>query len=114
VSGGGALRFSHIKDGILSFHPAKPKKPISYKLDDETVLERAPRQANKSTAVSKSFAVTAKAAGIPNARFHDIRAKSASEDSVIAQGRLGYTDAKTAIGYPHKLAIVSPMRGVKL
>lgn len=132
VSGVVALKFSHIKDGVLSFHPKKSKRPISYRVDDEAeaVLERARKLPGavrgltvicdrhgkpiKAEAVSRAFAVAAKAAKIPNARFHDIRAKSASDEASTAQGRLGHTDAKTTAGYLRKPMIVSPIRSVKM
>ena len=131
VSGVCALRWSHIKDGVLSFHPPKSKKPITYQLSDEvkTVLERArtlPGNVRGLTvicsrsgapmreySVSKAFYYASKVAGIENARFHDIRAKSASDDSSTAQGRLGHSDARTTDGYLRKPQVVFPIKGVK-
>jgi integrase len=131
VSGVCSLRWSHIKDGVLSFQPPKSKKPITYQLSDEVkaVLERArtlPGAVRGMTvickrdgspwgemAVSRAFSYSAKAAGIPNVRFHDIRAKSASDDAATAQGRLGHTDARTTSVYLRKPQVVHPINPVR-
>ena len=131
VSGVTTLRWSHIKDGVLSFQPPKSKKPITYQLSDEVkaVIERARtlpgairgltvicnRRGLPMSAiyVSQAFTAAAKKAGIADARFHDIRAKSASDDASTAQGRLGHTDARTTDGYLRKPQVVFPIKGVK-
>lgn len=131
VSGVCALRWQHMKDGVLSFHPPKSKKPISYQLTDEVkaVLERArtlPGNVRGLTvickrngapmreySVSKAFGYAAKVAGIADARFHDIRAKSASDEPATAQGRLGHADSRTTATYLRKPVVVSPIKGLK-
>lgn len=131
VSGVVALKFSDIKDGVLSFHPKKSKKPIHYRLNDEVlgVIERARAlpgsirgftvicnrygKPYSTQTVSQAFTEAAKKAGVEDARFHDIRAKSASDDATTAQGRLGHTDAKTTAGYLRKPQIVTPIKGLK-
>lgn len=131
VSGVCALRWQHIKDGMLTFHPPKSKKPISYQVSDEveSVLERArtlPGNVRGLTvicartgapmreySVSKAFNYAAKMASIENARFHDIRAKSASDESSTAQGRLGHTNSRTTETYLRKPVVVSPIRNIK-
>ncbi len=132
VSGVCALRWQHIKDGILSFKPPKSKRPISYQISDEVkaVLERArtlPGNVRGLTvicarsgapmredAVSKAFSEAAKLAGIEDVRFHDIRAKSASDESSTAQSRLGHTDSKTTATYLRKPVVVTPIKNVKM
>jgi len=131
VSGVVTLRFNHIKDGILSFQPPKSKKPITYQLSPEVeaVIERARtlpgsvrgltvickrngKPMNEIT-VSRAFFAAAKQAGIEDVRFHDIRAKSASDDAATAQGRLGHSDARTTDGYLRKPQVVFPIKNVK-
>jgi integrase len=132
VSGVVTLRFSHIKDGVLSFHPPKSKKAITYQLSDEvkSVIERArtlPGSVRGLTVicnrngspineitVSRAFSEGARKAGIEDVRFHDIRAKSASDEAGTAQGRLGHSDARTTDGYLRKPQVVSPIRGIKI
>jgi integrase len=132
VSGVVALKFSHIKDGILNFHPPKSKKPITYQLsaEVESVIERArtlPGSVRGLTVicnrngspmseitVSRAFQTAARKAGITDVRFHDIRAKSASDDATTAQGRLGHTDARTTHGYLRKPQVVFPIKNVQL
>ena len=131
VSGVVSLKFSHIKDGVLSFQPPKSKKPITYQLTDEVknVIERArtlPGSVRGLTVicnrsgkpmseitVSRAFSEGAKKAGIEDVRFHDIRAKSASDEAPTAQGRLGHSDARTTDGYLRKPQVVFPIRGLK-
>jgi len=131
VSGVVSVRFSHIKDGVLSFHPPKSKKPINYQLsaEVESVIERArtlPGSVRGLTVicnrngsplnaitVSRAFTEAARKAGIEDVRFHDIRAKSASDESGTAQGRLGHTTPQTTLGYLRKPQVVFPIRNVK-
>jgi len=131
VSGVVTMKFSHIKDGILSFQPPKSRKPITYQLSDEVkvVIERARTlpggvrgltvicnrngtPMNEIT-VSRAFAEGAKKAGIQDVRFHDIRAKSASDDAPTAQGRLGHSDSRTTDGYLRKPQVVFPIKNIQ-
>mgnify|MGYP003643179043 CR=1 FL=1 len=130
VSGAVMLKFSDVKDGVISFHPPKSKNPISFTVTQEVqeVLDRAKRQDGAGSlyvvhsrvgqpyskhTISLSFAKAAKAVGIENVRFHDIRAKSASDDAPTATKRLGHTDERTTAGYLRKPEVITPIGKVK-
>lgn len=124
------LKFSDFKDGVVTINQQKTKKSKYQEIsvDVETVLERArtlpgsirgfflvSRRDGKPMAaetVSDAFNRGAKRAGIPNARFHDIRAKSASDDELTAQARLGHARAETTRLYLRKPKIVTPIKGI--
>lgn len=60
--------------------------------------------------VSKAIKTAIKARGIVDARFHDLRAKSASDEPETAQARLMHADAKTTRTYLRKPSVVMPLR----
>lgn len=64
----------------------------------------------KAATVSGAIRRAARAIGIKDARFHDIRAKSASDEQETAQGRLGHADSRTTQIYLRKPLPVSPIR----
>lgn len=45
--------------------------------------------------VSQAFSAAARAAGVPDARFHDLRRSSADREQETAQKRLGHSDPRT-------------------
>lgn len=60
--------------------------------------------------VSRAISKAAGRIGIEDARFHDIRAKSASDEQETAQGRLGHESPETTRIYLRKPLPVSPIR----
>ena len=130
VSGAVSLKFSHIKDGVGHFHPPKSKKPLTFKVtpDLQDIIDRSARQEGagslyivhtrtgqpcRTHAVSASITSAAKAAGIENVRFHDLRRKSANDEPGTAKERLGHTDQRTTNGYLVKPEVVTPIGRVK-
>jgi len=60
--------------------------------------------------VSRAIRIAAKALGIEDVRFHDLRAKSASDEQETAQRRLGHADPRTTAIYVRKPEPVAPIR----
>lgn len=60
--------------------------------------------------ISRALKKAAKAAGVSGVRFHDIRAKSASDEQETAQKRLGHKDSRTTQVYLRRLEPVAPIR----
>ena len=131
VSGAVRLKFTHAKDGEINFHPPKSRNPLKVKItpDVQDILDRAKRQSGAMgwyvvhsrtgqpyTEHTVSYAITAaaKAAGVDDVRFHDIRRKSANDEPETAKGRLGHTDQRTTNGYLTKPVTVSPISRVKV
>lgn len=124
------LKFSDFKDGVVTVHQQKTKKPKRLEIteDVKVALERArtlpgsirgfhlvSRRDGKKMSentVSEAFREAAKRAGIPDARFHDVRAKSASDDEITAQERLGHARAETTRIYLRKPKVVTPIKGI--
>lgn len=111
-----ALKFSDFRDGVVKIAQKKTKNYKYQEItpDVQAVLERAKTQPGtvrgihvvcnrtggpyRESAVSRAFKQALLKAGISDARFHDIRAKSASDDQATAKDRLGHaSDNSTRI-----------------
>lgn len=121
------LKFSDVKDGHISIVQLKTDEPLIVRvtLEVEDVLARAkalPPQLRahvicsrrgtpyRENTVSRAFREAARAAGIKDARFHDIRAKSASDEQETAKGRLGHLSEASTRGYLRKPVAVTPIK----
>lgn len=69
-------------------------------------------QPYKAEAVQRRFAAAARAAGVMDAQFRDIRAKNATDDPTGAQKRLGHASAKMTERYvkAREVEKVTPLR----
>lgn len=125
------LKFSDFKDGVGSIWQKKGKK-FKYQevsKDVEEALERARTlpgtvrgihvvckrngQPYSEKTVSAAIKKAMREAGIEDSRFHDIRAKSASDDEETAQDRLDHSNPQTTDIYLRKQKVVTPIKGVK-
>lgn len=125
------LKFSDFKDGVVTIIQKKTGRTVTHELSDDlrNALERARTipgsvrgvtvicdrkgQPHDPETISEAFTRAAKRAGIPNARFHDIRAKSASDDTENAQSRLGHARPETTQIYLRKPVVVTPIKRIK-
>jgi len=122
------IKLSDIRDGRLYMTRKKTGKALAFELTPglEEVIARAkalkrpvramtllcsmrgkPYTANT---VSRAIRIAATALGIDDVRFHDLRAKSASDEQETAQRRLGHADPKTTAIYLRKPEPVAPIR----
>jgi integrase len=125
------LKFSDFKDGVVSIWQKKTKK-FKYQTitpDVMNALERAKTlpgtirgvhlvcnrrgQPYSEGTLSDAFKTALRAAGITDARFHDIRAKSASDEPESAKGRLDHANQQTTNSYIRKPVIATPIKGIK-
>jgi len=60
--------------------------------------------------ISRAMQRAARAAGVYGVRFHDLRAKSASDEQETAQRRLGHRDSRTTQVYLRKVEPVVPIK----
>jgi integrase len=122
------LTFSDVKDGKLSITQKKTGEPLIYEvtpeLEDVLARGRALKRPIRGfhvicnrrgkpyteKAVSTAFKAAADALGIKDVRFHDLRAKSASDEQETAQKRLGHRSAAATLSYLRKPVVVSPIR----
>lgn len=125
------LKFTDFKDGVGTIWQKKGKKfkyqEISQDVAD--VLERAKAlpgavrgihlvcnrkgQPYAEGTVSKAIKKAQRLAGIEDSRFHDIRAKSASDEPESAKGRLDHVNQQTTQGYIRKPVVATPIKGIK-
>ena len=122
------LSTNDIKDGRITITQKKTGELIIYEItpDLEEVLARAralPRPIRNislvvcnergkqysEARVSKAFGKAAKQIGIKDVRFHDVRAKSASDEQETAQKRLGHRSAAATQSYLRKPNTVLPI-----
>lgn len=122
------LKLSDVKDGHLAIMQKKTGEPLLIQMTPEIeevmararALERPVRSMHficnrrgnpyREKTVSYAFKVAAKAIGIKDVRFHDIRAKSASDEQETAQKRLGHRSAAATLSYLRKPVAVLPIR----
>ena len=125
------LRFADFKDGVVTIRQQKTKsvKQQIITEDVKAVLERAKTlpgavrglalvcnrsgQPYSPQTISGAFFEASKLAGIKDVRFHDIRAKSASDETATAQARLGHATSQTTQIYLRKPIIATPINKVK-
>lgn len=125
-----ALKFSDFKDGVVRIYQKKTKKFKSMEIspDVQAALERAKTlpgsirgmtliarrdgSPHAAQTVSAAFYEARIKAGIPDARFHDARAKSASDDPSTAQDRLAHKRQATTDIYLRKPKVVTPIKGI--
>lgn len=126
------LKFADFKDGVGSIWQKKGRK-FKYQevsKDVENVLERARTlpgsirgiylvcnrkgQPYAEGTVSAAIKKAMRAAGIEDSRFHDIRAKSGSDDEETAQKRLDHANPQTTKIYLRKPKVVTPIRAVNV
>lgn len=126
------LKFSDFKDGVGSIWQKKGKK-FKYQevsKDVEELLERARSlpgairgihlvcnrqgQPYSENTVSGAIKKAMRQAGIEDSRFHDIRAKSGSDDEETAQKRLDHANPQTTRIYLRKPKVVTPMRALNV
>lgn len=121
------LKFADIRDGQISIVQHKTGDPLIVTVTPEVeeVLTRA-RALNpvlrphvicsrwgtpyRENSVSRAFRDAARAAGIEDARFHDLRAKSASDERETAKARLGHSSEASTRSYLRKPMAVTPIR----
>lgn len=126
-----ALKFSDFKDGVVSIWQKKTKKAKYQEIspDVQTVLDRAKTlpgsirgiylvcnrqgQPYAEGTLSNAFKRALVKAGITDARFHDIRAKSASDEPESAKGRLDHANQQTTNSYIRKPVVTVPIKGIK-
>ncbi len=122
------LKFSDFRDGEVTIIQKKTGDPVIYRvtLEVEALLERARQlkrpvrsfhvicsergQPYREQTVSGAFRQAAQAAGIVDVRFHDIRAKSASDEQGTAKDRLGHRSEASTRSYIRKPVAVTPIR----
>lgn len=124
-----SIKLPDIHDGKIRVFRKKTKKWAEFIITPEleavisramalprTVRDMAPLlcssrgKAYAPGTVSKAIKTAAKARGVEDARFHDLRAKSASDEPETAQRRLMHADAKTTRTYIRKSAPIMPLR----
>lgn len=99
------IKLSDIRDGRLYMTRKKTGKALAFELTRS--MRGKPYTANT---VSRAIRIAATALGIDDVRFHDLRAKSASDEQETAQRRLGHADPKTTAIYLRKPEPVAPIR----
>lgn len=122
------LRLSDVRDGRITIMQKKTRKAVVYEVTPEIeevlagamALKRPVRGlyviCNRRGApyaektVSQAFKDAANALGIRDVRFHDLRAKSASDEQATAQQRLGHRSAAATLSYLRKPVVVTPIR----
>jgi integrase len=128
VSDVAKIKLSDIRDGRLYMTRKKTGKALAFEMTSELeeVIARAKalkrpvrglfllcsmrgRPYNAKT-LSRAISEAAKALGIEDVRFHDLRAKSASDEQETAQRRLGHADPRTTAVYLRKPEPVAPIR----
>lgn len=123
-----ALRWSDIRDGQVHFRQRKTGKAMAFRITPEVqpVLDRARTLAGALRALTvictrrgqpiapdtltSQFYKAARRAGVPNARLHDVRAKSASDDAQTAQARLGHDDQRNTARYLRRQDVIEPLK----
>lgn len=126
------LKFSDFKEGVGSIWQKKGKrfKYQEVSKDVENALERARTlpgsirgiylvcnrkgQPYAENTVSRAIKKAMRAAGIEDSRFHDIRAKSGSDDEETAQKRLDHANPQTTKIYLRKPQVITPIRAVNV
>jgi len=124
------LKFSDFKDGVGSIWQKKGKK-FKYQevsKDVEEVLERAKTLPGTvrgihvvctrygkpygEKTISGAIKKAMREVGIEDSRFHDIRAKSGSDEEETAQKRLDHANPQTTRIYLRKPKVVAPIRAI--
>lgn len=127
-----ALKFADFKDGVVKIAQKKTKNFKYQQITDDVqaavdrakalpgsirglhvVCNRQGKPYSEGT-ISKAFQDALRAAGIQDARFHDIRAKSASDERETATDRLGHESAASTPRYLRKPVIATPIRRVNV
>lgn len=127
-----ALKFSDFKDGVVKIAQKKTKNfkfqqitpDVQAVLDLAKALPGAVRglhvicnrkgQPYSEAMISKAFQTALQDAGIKDSRFHDIRAKSASDERETATDRLGHESAASTPRYLRKPVIAIPIGRVNV
>lgn len=125
-----ALKFSDFKDGVVRIYQKKTKKFKTMEITEDvqkaldraktlpgsirgmTVIARRNGKPHAASTVSSAFYEARIEAGIPDARFHDARAKSASDDPDTAKDRLAHKRQATTEIYLRKPKVVTPIKGI--
>lgn len=125
------LRFADVREGVLYVVQQKTGEPIDFEVGGELaeVLVRAREELRPQLRptvlcgrlgrqydpknLSRDFSATAARVGVQDVHFHDLRAKTASDDPEGAKERLGHKDARTTGWYIRRRKAVRPMPGFK-
>lgn len=131
VSGVAGLKWAHIQGDRIVYQPPKSKKPLRVHVTDdlidlfarckvlpgqarsEYVICKRNGQPYQPTTISKAFTKAARRVGVDDTVFHDVRAKSASDDEPTAKERLLHVDARTTDIYLRRATVIEPIKPVK-